>query len=536
MLKNLYYFHFIIIFSVAPYLLHAQKDSTDYYTKILEGTRTENNFVSTKNLKNIQKCISFFTEKKDSIKLAESLIQFSHYYSRTGEYNTSFEIIWKAITIANIKKDIYSQYNSYNQLARLYLILGKKKEAYIQNKKVIEISKKGIKQGIIQEKEIIPVYFDLVDFYSKNQQLYLAKKYLDSCFYFAKKSNFTYDQKAYLLSEKGNLILKSGKTKEAISILEESEKNFIRLNPTYLTIIYYRLGNAYKANNQLLIAKDYYQKALKILETDEKKHYDYKPKILFDLSQTLNKLDQHEKAYEVLIESKKISEQLFSSQSKQNEDLLAIPNLYEEELLKKDKAIKERDIELLEKKAILTNFKISSITVVSLIAIGVLFFYVHRQRKKLQSQKEKQLEQKQRNNTLIGLKNKELTAFTLQLIDKENLINELVKDIKTHAPNNDRLIKTTQQKQLENNNLWERFDQQFTKVNKDFYPNLKQKFPNLTPTELKHCALIKLNFSAKEMAKLLNISLNGVNTSRYRIRKKLNLQREDSLVKFITSI
>ncbi|MEM6380985.1 MAG: helix-turn-helix transcriptional regulator, partial [Bacteroidota bacterium] len=66
-----------------------------------------------------------------------------------------------------------------------------------------------------------------------------------------------------------------------------------------------------------------------------------------------------------------------------------------------------------------------------------------------------------------------------------------------------------------------------------FYRHLKEKFPKLTQGDLKLCALIKLNFSSKDVAKLMGISVESVHTTRYRLRKKLGLQREDNLTEYI---
>ena len=70
-------------------------------------------------------------------------------------------------------------------------------------------------------------------------------------------------------------------------------------------------------------------------------------------------------------------------------------------------------------------------------------------------------------------------------------------------------------------------------VAEDFYKRLRERFPKLTQGDQKLCALIKLNFSSKDMAKLIGISVDSVHTTRYRLRKKLKLPREVSLGEFI---
>jgi len=76
----------------------------------------------------------------------------------------------------------------------------------------------------------------------------------------------------------------------------------------------------------------------------------------------------------------------------------------------------------------------------------------------------------------------------------------------------------------------------FDKANNDFLKILKETFPLLTPTDLKLCAYLRLNLSTKAIAELLNLSLRGVESSRYRLRKKLNLEGEVSLTDFLGSI
>ena len=73
----------------------------------------------------------------------------------------------------------------------------------------------------------------------------------------------------------------------------------------------------------------------------------------------------------------------------------------------------------------------------------------------------------------------------------------------------------------------------FDQVHNNFLSNIKAKFPELSSTDLKLCAYLRLNLSSKEIAQLMNISLKGVEISRYRIRKKLNLLPEVNLYDFL---
>jgi len=526
---------FIIILFLNSYTSYSQKDSLTYYTTLYKCLRKNRNLSSNEIEKKFDNCIVFFSKKNDSTKLAESYLEFSKFNSNRGKYDKSFQHIWKALAIAKEKKDINLELRIRVMLSYLYKIFEKTNKMLSENKKILKLSKKGVELNVLKKEKIVSAYFGFTNTYIKKNDIKKAKAYLDSCYYFANKFNYSYDEKVYLLSKKGELKLYSEEINEGINLLKESERNFTRINPNYLSIIYYNLGNAYSKKQQLSIAKKYYSKALKNLEKNNH-HYDFKTKILYELSKTLSKLGKHKQAYTKLLLYKNLSEQLFSSQSLQNENLLAIPNLYKEQLRIKDQEIQERDQKLLKQKAKLNRFRLLLITASSILLISLLFFYIKKQQQRIKLEQEKQSKQKQKNTALIELKNKELTSFTLQLIDKNNLIDEIIQDLNKYVPDKKHLFKSTKLKTSGKDKLWKQFDKRFTEVNKGFYEILKNKFPNLSPTELKHCALIKLNFSAKEMAQLLNISTNGVKTSRYRIRKKLELQRKDNLVKFISSL
>ncbi len=103
--------------------------------------------------------------------------------------------------------------------------------------------------------------------------------------------------------------------------------------------------------------------------------------------------------------------------------------------------------------------------------------------------------------------------------------NETVKDLKKVL----RLL--NEAKRLDND--WNQFAIHFDQVHANFLTNLKEKYTNLSPNDLKLCAYLKLNLSSKEIAQLLNITPRAVEVSRYRLRKKLGLKPEMNLFDFL---
>ena len=138
-------------------------------------------------------------------------------------------------------------------------------------------------------------------------------------------------------------------------------------------------------------------------------------------------------------------------------------------------------------------------------------------------------------------KNKELADVSLHLVERTDALvkvkDELQKLYKTTGGN--REVKKAIQllDEIEKNNSnWDQFATHFDEINNGFFKKLKSKFPILTNTDLKVCAYLHLKLSSKEIAQLMNISVRGVEISRYRLRKKLQLTTEQTLNDFLNEV
>ena len=83
---------------------------------------------------------------------------------------------------------------------------------------------------------------------------------------------------------------------------------------------------------------------------------------------------------------------------------------------------------------------------------------------------------------------------------------------------------------------WDQFAKHFDKVHSDFVVTLKAKHPDISPAEVKLCSFLRMNLSSKEIAQLLNISVRGVEISRYRLRKKLDLKNGENLFDYLIQL
>lgn len=141
----------------------------------------------------------------------------------------------------------------------------------------------------------------------------------------------------------------------------------------------------------------------------------------------------------------------------------------------------------------------------------------------------------------IQIKNKELAAATMHLITKNGFIDQMRNNLNaiTKKSRNQevkseiqKVIKTIE-KNIAGDQDWEQFEIHFDQVHGDFMGRFKREYENLSPQEIKLSAYLRMNLSTKEIAYLMNISLRGVEIARYRLRKKLNLERSDNLQEYI---
>ncbi len=196
---------------------------------------------------------------------------------------------------------------------------------------------------------------------------------------------------------------------------------------------------------------------------------------------------------------------------------------------------RNEDIQLLNNS--ITYLEIAIVACILILIITTFLYYKRLQNFKKEYTKLTEHQQDTQKNAedtehLLAVKNKELTSNTLQLIERDDLLDSFCEYLKNTDTSKEAKSLITTRKKMDGNN-WELFNQRFTAVNKDFYERLQAKYPDLTLTDLRHCALIKLNFSGKEMSNLLGISEKSAHMARYRIRKKLKLDTEINLSVFL---
>lgn len=122
-----------------------------------------------------------------------------------------------------------------------------------------------------------------------------------------------------------------------------------------------------------------------------------------------------------------------------------------------------------------------------------------------------------------------------------NLIDECYTQLKSENPESS-VLRRLRQLERHINTLanedqsWSEFKDVFETLDSEFFNKLTKQNPKLTTLDLKHCAYIKMNIDNYELARILNVEMKSLQMTRYRLKKKLNLNQEQSLREFIHSV
>jgi len=165
-------------------------------------------------------------------------------------------------------------------------------------------------------------------------------------------------------------------------------------------------------------------------------------------------------------------------------------------------------------------------------------------RQALESEKEIIRIRNERLHAEMILRDKELANQAMNLVRKNEFLNQLKDELNglRHGCGNELTEREVSEiiskvnREVDSNRQREVFESAFDEVHEEFLQRVKVKYPDLTPTELRLCAFLKMNLPTKEIAPLLNISVRGVEICRYRIRKKMGITRDVNLTTHLLNV
>jgi len=154
-----------------------------------------------------------------------------------------------------------------------------------------------------------------------------------------------------------------------------------------------------------------------------------------------------------------------------------------------------------------------------------------RHQKKIGEEKKRHKQKVMEKN--IHLKNEQLLQYIEIISHKNQFLNEVRQGLERMRNSEAQhwVNKITNEVNHEKKEFL--FHKIFSELHQDFISRITEKYPSLTSNDIRMLSFIRVNLDNKEIANLMNISLRSMDTNRYRLRKKLKLEREVDLNQFI---
>ena len=307
---------------------------------------------------------------------------------------------------------------------------------------------------------------------------------------------------------------------KAIKNLTRS-REILKSFPVEVNQIGSRLSECYLAINEIDIAEEIALKNLKYRNlSDKEKRYNY---------QVLEKVYKKKKNNEALLNIK-------------DSLILIATGASNSKIFKKLNDL-ETQILLSESARALNESKIQYNTYLYILIIGtvILFFSLVTIRISYNYQKEKGTRLELENEKVmveLNQKNRELVSKTNFIIQRNDYLKNLQKKIKVsqkEEATSSEMISKELNRVINSEKSYEEFDKMFVNVYPDFYKRLNQ-ICKLSQTDLRLASYIKMNHTNNEIADISGISIRTVESQRYRLTKKLNLDKNQDLNSFLMSL
>lgn len=406
-----------------------------------------------------------------------------------------------------------------------------------------------------------------------------AVRYLETAIDYYQRMN----NQHFLSQAMGNLgvvlVEQEGKEDQARKLLEESAAIARRMQaPSFLLRAYFGLGLYYRKSGSPDTGADYLARAagmadslgneisaaLSLQELARVHFMQQRPQLALSTNaQALAKalktesLETQRAAY--LLESEihqstgspeaaltaykkyqKVDDSIYNLRNSQR--MAELQTIYETEQKITELALQEEEIRTLNEKARAERLSkgLYAGGMVSFIAVSGLLFFGFRQRMKRNRIAREKQEAIYRQE--IEHKKKELASQTLHLVQKNTFLEELMENLSRLKNNPDqfkvefRRIVMLLKKEKASDKDWEIFKTYFAEVHDDFDQKLKTLSPDLSEKEIRLAAFLRMNLTTKEIAATLNVLPDSVLKSKYRLKKRLGLERESDLGEFLARL
>ena len=479
-------------------------------------------------------------------------------YEYQGAYTKAISYYLKSLKISEEIGDKKVIQSAYNNIGGIHYNQGSYDEALSYFFKSLKISKEiGIKKGVADSYNNIGSIYRQQGFEDKSLQYHLKSLKIKEEIGDKRGLFSSYQNLGVSYYTKGSYDKTLSYYLKSLNIAEEMDDKH-GIATTYLNIsaLNIRLADSTAINETQRI--EYLKKAIKNSSRSYKlaKEIGSLPLVseaCNSLMNTYSKLGNYKRAIE-FSEIYIISKDSLFDKTKTKE-LAKIEAKYEYQKqteidsLAHVNEIKIKDQVLLREKEV-SKMKIITFVIIGSIILIVTLLIIYLQRGRIK--KNKMISQQEKELTNVNLKNKELenknllseleykhkevVNFALHIAEKNDFLENLQKTLNA---SNDQIDPKTLKKLIAQNLSTEKDREEFNanieSLNDSFFLKLDEKFPKLTKTDKRLCALLRLNLSSKEIASIQNISPNSVDVNRYRLRKKLDITTDKDLSNFLNA-
>lgn len=259
--------------------------------------------------------------------------------------------------------------------------------------------------------------------------------------------------------------------------------------------------------------------------------------ILYGMSEAYSRLNRSDSAYHYLKELEVYRDSFLAydkiMQVNRMESRITIEKYQSEIMQAKENAVLQKRI---------TVISVMALTLLLFLITYILLLSRKKEKMKKQLKETENRELMLQNNQYeieLNLKNRELTSNTLIITEKNQSLKGLIHEIEIlgkegKIPAKDEsVLKKKIKEHLDQRDEWQYFKIHFENVNPNFFTKLKETFPSLSENDLRFCAYIRIGMSTKEIAQILSVLPDTVITTRYRLRKKMELGQDSSLEDFL---
>ncbi len=272
------------------------------------------------------------------------------------------------------------------------------------------------------------------------------------------------------------------------------------------------------------------------------------------LTETYEKMGNYSKALESHKEFKQLYDSITGSDQTANAARLEV--MYQYEKQKKESELKQK-IELAKKERQSLIYLIIAAILLMLFIIALLLMRNQKIKMRQNELSRKSLELESKNLVLekqnlllenekleleLDMKKKELTTQVMYLMQKNEFMASILKEIQDLRSSVDQKSLARLQsivREMKSNidsKVWDEFELRFQQVHQDFYDKLNELHPDLTPNEVKLCAFLRLNMTTKDISAITYQSAKSIQVARARLRKKLEMERDENLVSYLRQL